>query len=189
MNLSQLDVILGKVGEIEDEIFRRRKGAEEAEEARRGGATPICKQYRSRGSCVRGASCRFLHDVATGTGMISSGNKTRAHGFSALTDVQSFKPGYDLVMSVHEKKPVQETVVSVIPDKVLESDNVSAAAKLKEDMLRKKRKVEGNNEQIPGLESETNPSVETGMKTSYLIEDFTIMGDSDISLFFFRRWG
>lgn len=163
MNLSQLDVILGKVGEIEDEIFRRRKGAEEAEEARRGGATPICKQYRSRGSCARGVSCRFLHDVATGTGVISSGNKTRTHGFSALTDVQSFKPAYELVMNVHEKKLGGENVVPIVPDRVPESDNVSAATKLKEDMLRRKRKIEGNGEGSTGAESEANQSVVTGI--------------------------
>ena len=35
VNLQQADVILGRVGEVEDEVFRRKKGAEENEERRR----------------------------------------------------------------------------------------------------------------------------------------------------------
>ena len=37
VNLQQADVILGRVGEVEDEVFRRKKGSEEAEERKRAG--------------------------------------------------------------------------------------------------------------------------------------------------------
>ena len=132
VNLSQLDVILGKVGEIEDEIFRRRKGAEEAEEARRGGATPICKQYRSRGICVRGAACRFLHDAPIGGATV--GSET-----SVL--------------------PVTETVTaSAFADaRVPDSENVSAATKLKE-MMQKKRKTEDTGEKVDEMGEKTSES-------------------------------
>ena len=37
VNLIQADVILGRVGEVEDEVFRRKKGSEDMEEKRRAG--------------------------------------------------------------------------------------------------------------------------------------------------------
>jgi hypothetical protein len=143
VNLRQVDVILSRVGEIEDEIFRRRKGAEEAEEARRGGGgNQICRQFRSTGSCVRGAACKFSHDAplsATDTPALVGGksivpNTSRATGTSALTDVSGFKPSFELVSSIHAARVKNEK-----DGKVTEEANTSAAMQLKEKILRKRK--------------------------------------------------
>jgi Zinc finger C-x8-C-x5-C-x3-H type (and similar) len=113
---------------------------------RAAGLLQPCHQWQ-RGGCSRGTSCRFSHGETAGKQIA-----VKAHGSGNPTDSNSFKPSFDVVASLKGSSTVPPPQFSapLEPKKLAmfgtskapsESDNLSAAEKIK--ALMKKRKTDG----------------------------------------------
>lgn len=119
VNLQQADVILGRVGEVEDEVFRRKKGSEEAEERKRAG-------YH-RGPRTSGP----------GGVILSPRDRQRAEAESMMKMVQD-----GLVENHHPPRPTGlrgEQQTNPLSSSSGASGNKEAASRLKDSILGKRK--------------------------------------------------
>lgn len=119
VNLQQADVILGRVGEVEDEVFRRKKGAEEAEERKRAG-------YQ-RGPRASGP----------GGVILAPRDRQKAEAESMIKMVQD-----GLVENYHHSRPAGQRGDQQINSESLPSGasgNKEAASRLKDSILGKRK--------------------------------------------------
>ena len=119
VNLQQADVILGRVGEVEDEVFRRKKGAEEAEERKRAGF--------QRGPRASGP----------GGVILAPRDRQKAEAESMVKMVQD-----GLVENYHHSRPAgqrgdQQINAESLPSGA--SGNKEAASRLKDSILGKRK--------------------------------------------------
>ncbi len=118
LNLSQVDVLLGKVGQVEDDVFQRRKVAED---------------YRAQGHRSRQVIERKGHKVLTGAKKFTEQSKK----------LQSFEATTHTMIAVERKaETTQDGVINKsLGDKIAQksqADNQEAAAKLRKKILGKR---------------------------------------------------
>jgi 5'-3' exoribonuclease 2 len=129
VNLQQADVILGRVGEVEDEVFRRKKGSEDQEERRRASFTKV-PRGSGPGGVILAPKDRAKAEAASMLAMVQQGQVTIPLPPRPTSQYRSDHP-----QTAAESKIAGETPASA---QSVAAGNKEAAMKLKGSILGKR---------------------------------------------------
>lgn len=129
MNLQQADVILGRVGEVEDEVFRRKKGSEDQEEKRRASFSKV-PRGSGPGGVILAPKDRAKAEAASMLAMVQQGQVTTPLPPRPTSQYRSDHP-----QTADESKESGDTPTSA---QSVAASNKEAAMKLKGSILGKR---------------------------------------------------
>jgi 5'-3' exonuclease len=129
VNLQQADVILGRVGEVEDEVFRRKKGSEDQEERRRAGFSKL-PRGSGPGGVILAPKDRAKAEAASMLAMVQQGQVTTPLPPRPTSQYRS-----DYPQTAAESKISGDTPA---PAQSVAAGNKEAAMKLKGSILGKR---------------------------------------------------
>ena len=156
VNLLQADVILGRVGEIEDEVFRRKKGSEDMEEKRRAGYQK--NPNRGPGGIILPPKDRAKAEAENMVKMVQSGLVTIPLPSRPNNTYRSEHPA---TLLENQNKMKTTTVGTIFETKSSVEENKEAAMKLKGSILGKRRSTTKD----PSLEVEVAVEVEVKVES------------------------
>ena len=160
VNLLQADIILGRVGEIEDEVFRRKKGSEDMEEKRRAGYQK--NPNRGPGGIILPPKDRAKAEADNMVKMVQSGFVTVPLPSRPNNTYRSEHPA---TLVENQNKMKTTTVGTIFETKSSVEDNKEAAMKLKGSILGKRR----TSIKDPSLEVEVDVEVKVESESEILI--------------------
>jgi 5'-3' exonuclease len=129
VNLQQADVILGRVGEVEDEVFRRKKGSEDQEERRRANFSKV-PRGSGPGGVILAPKDRAKAEAASMLAMVQQGQVTTPLPPRPTSQYRSDHP-----QTAAESKISGDTPASA---QSVAAGNKEAAMKLKGSILGKR---------------------------------------------------
>jgi 5'-3' exonuclease len=131
VNLQQADVILGRVGEVEDEVFRRKKGSEDQEERRRAGFSKV-PRGSGPGGVILAPKDRAKAEAASMLAMVQQGQVTTPLPPRPTSQYRSDHPQTAAESKISGDTPASASAQSVA------AGNKEAAMKLKGSILGKR---------------------------------------------------
>lgn len=169
VNLQQADVILGRVGEVEDEVFRRKKGSEDQEEKRRASFSKV-PRGSGPGGVILAPKDRAKAEAASMVAMVQQGQVTIPLPPRPTSQYRSDHP-----QTADESKGLGDTPTSALS---AAASNKEAAMKLKGSILGKRNTAARPTADDADVDVKTEANIEVKCET---IEGDDVKTESDIA--------